>query len=91
MEENSSRLLCINTYRGLFKFERLAFGVKVTPAIFQQVMDTMLGGLDFTITYLDDILIESQDKDEHKMHVNQVFKRIQDYSFTIKESKCEFF
>ena len=38
-------------------------------------MDTMLGGLDFTIAYLDDILIKSQDKDEYKMHVNQVFKR----------------
>ena len=49
-------------------------------------MDTMLGGLDFTIAYLDDILIKSQDKDEHKMPVNQVFKRIQDYGFIIKES-----
>ena len=91
MEENSSRLLCINTHRGLFKFERLAFGVKVTLAIFQQVMDTVLGGLDFTIAYLDDILIKSQDKDEYKMHVNQVFKGIQDNGFKIKESKCEFF
>ena len=91
MEENSSRLLCINTHRDLFKFKRLVFGVKVALAIFQQVMDTMLGGLDFTITYLDDILIKSQDKDGHKMHVNQVFKRIQDYGFKIKESKCEFF
>ena len=91
MEENSSRLLCIITHRGLFKFERLAFEVKVAPVIFQQVMDTMLGSLDFTIAYLDDILIKNQDKDEHKMHVNQVFKHIQDYSFKIKESKCDFF
>ena len=91
MEENSSELLCINTHRGLYKFERLAFGVKVAPAIFQQVMDTMLGGLDFTIAYLDDILIKSQSKEEHRLHVNQVFKRIQDYGFKIKESKCEFF
>ena len=54
-------------------------------------MDTMLGGLDFTIAYLNDILIKSQDKDEHKIHVNKVFKRIKDYGFKIKESKCEFF
>ena len=91
MEENSSRLQCINTHQGLFKFERLVSGVKVTLAIFQQVMDTRLDGLDFTIAYLDDILIKSQDKDEHKMYVNQVFKCIQDYGFKIKESKCNFF
>ena len=32
VEEESSKLLCINTYRGLYKFERLAFGVKVASA-----------------------------------------------------------
>ena len=48
VEENSSKLFCINTHRGLYKFDRLVFGIKVAPAIFQQVMDTMLGGFDFT-------------------------------------------
>ena len=91
MEEDSSKLLCINTHRGLYKFERLPFGVKIAPSLFQQVMDAMLGGLDFTIAYLDDILIKSRSKEEHRLHVNQVFKRIQDYGFKIKESKCEFF
>ena len=88
MEEQSSRLLCINTHRGLYKFERLAFGVKVAPAIFQQVMDTMLGGLEFSIAYLDDILIKSEDKDEHRRHVMEVFKRIQDFGFKLKESSA---
>ena len=91
VEEESSKLLCINTHRGLYKFERLAFGIKVAPAIFQQVMDTMLGGLDFSIAYLDDILIKSQDMEQHKQHVHQVFKKIQDYGFKLKESKCDFF
>ena len=47
-EENCSKLLCINTHRGLYKFDRLVFGIKVAPAIFQKVMDTMLNGFDFT-------------------------------------------
>ena len=34
VEENSSKLLWINTHRGLFKFKRLPFGIKVAPAIF---------------------------------------------------------
>ena len=33
VEENSSKLLCINTHRGLYKFDRLVFGIKVAPAI----------------------------------------------------------
>ena len=56
VEENSSKLLCINTHRRLYKFDRLVFGIKVAPAIFQQVMDTLLGGFDFSFAYLDDIV-----------------------------------
>ena len=60
------------------------FGVKVAPAIFQQVMDTMLGGLDFAITYLDDIIIASK---------NISTKYSNDYKtgFKVKENKCKFF
>ena len=34
VEENSSKLYCISTHRGLYKFDRLVFGIKVTPSIF---------------------------------------------------------
>ena len=37
-----------------YKFNRLPFGLKVSPSIFQQIMDTMLAGLDFTTAYLND-------------------------------------
>ena len=36
MDEESSKLLCINNHRGLYKYNRVAFGVKFAPAIFQQ-------------------------------------------------------
>ena len=72
-EENSSKLLCINTHGGLYKFDRQAFGIKVAPAIFQQVMDTMLGGFDFTFAYLDDIIISCKTKELHREHLNGVF------------------
>ena len=91
VEEESSKLLCINTHRGLYKFERMAFGIKVAPAIFQQIMDNLLNGFDFAVAYLDDILIKSQNVEEHKQHVHKVFERIQDYGFKVKESKCDFF
>ena len=91
MEEQSSKLLCISTHKGLFKFNRLAFGVKTAPAIFQQIIDTMLAGLDYSIGYLDDILMRSKDTEEHRAHVFGVFKRIQEYGFTLKDAKCEFF
>ena len=90
VEEECSKLLCINTQRGLYKFERLAFGVKVASAIFQQVMDTMLGGLDFACAYLDDIVLASKSTEEHCRQIHEVFERILNFGFRIKETKCEF-
>ena len=91
VEENSSKLLCINTHRGLYKFDRLVFGIKVAPAIFQQVMDTMLGGFDFTFVYLDDIVICSKTKELHREHLNKVFGQIREFGFKVKEAKCDFY
>lgn len=91
VDEESSKLLCINTHKGLYRYQRLPFGIKVAPAIFQQKMDTMLAGLDYTNAYLDDILINSESVEQHWQHVQEVFKRIQSYGFKVKENKCDFF
>ena len=90
VEEECSKLLCINTHRGIYKFERLAFGIKVATAIFQQVMDTMLSGLDFVCAYLDDIVIVSKSTEEHHRQIHDVFERMHNFGFRIKETKCEF-
>ena len=90
VEENSSKLLYINTNRGLYKFDRLVFGIKVAPAIFQQVMDTILCGFDFTFAYLDDIVISSKTKELHREHLNKVFAQIREFGFMVKEAKCDF-
>ena len=90
VEENSSKLLCINTHRGLDKFDRLVFRIKVAPAIFQQVMDTMLSGFDFTFAYLDDIVISHKTKELHRENLNKVFAQIREFGFKVKEAKCDF-
>ena len=62
VEEKCAELLTINTRRGLYKMNRLQYGIKVAPTIFQKIMYTMLADLDFATTYLDDILIKNSDK-----------------------------
>ena len=54
-------------------------------------MDTMLAGLDFTIAYLDDILIKSKNNNLHCDHIKEVFRRIDDYGFKLSSEKCEVF
>ncbi|KAA3677466.1 uncharacterized protein DEA37_0014526 [Paragonimus westermani] len=91
VDDSCKDLLTINTHRGLYRYNRLPFGVKCAPAIFQQIMDTMLNCLAFAVSYMDDIIIVSPSPDEHKTHLEQVFNRIHEYGFTLRKQKCEFF
>ena len=53
LDEESQGLTTVNTHKGLYKYTRLPFGVASAPAMFQQVMDTVLQGLPNVICYLE--------------------------------------
>ena len=91
VDDEYSKVLTINAHKSLYKLNRLLFGLEVTPNFFQQVMNTMLVGLDFTVAYLDDILIKSENNNQYCDHLKEVFRRIDDYSFKLSSEKCEFF
>ncbi|CAF4341779.1 unnamed protein product, partial [Adineta steineri] len=48
LDDESKELLVINTHKGLFRYNRLPFGVASAPSIFQKIMDQMLAGLQGT-------------------------------------------
>jgi len=45
---------------------------------------------DFTITYLDDILIYSDDLETHCSHVHKVLKKLNKRALYVKKSKSRF-
>ena len=59
----------ITTPFGLYEFLRMPFGLKNAAQSFQRLMDTVCQGLDFTFTYIDDILVASPDRESHKQHL----------------------
>ncbi|XP_039450654.1 uncharacterized protein K02A2.6-like [Culex pipiens pallens] len=91
VDEESRKLLVINTHKGLFQYNRLSLGIKNAPGAFQKIMDTMLCGLPRTCPYLDDIIVGGRTRQELKQNLQQVFQRLQEYGFTVKLSKCRFF
>ena len=44
----------------------------------------------FVVVFIDDILIYSKSKDEHKEHLRAVLQRLCDHQLYAKFSKCEF-
>ena len=54
-------------------------------------MNKVLEGLNFTMTYLDDIIIFSDNKLEHLEHLEIIFSRLKEAGLKMKRSKCDFF
>ncbi len=70
----------------------MPFGLKNAPATFQRLMIRVLGQYlyEFVIVYIDDILIYSKSKEEHKRHLHLVFQALRKAGLKIKLKKCEF-
>lgn len=77
---------------GHFEFTVLPFGLTNAPATFQNVMNDMFSDMidDFTVIYLDDILVYSKTKEEHKVHVQQVLQRLKERKYYAQLHKCRF-
>ncbi|XP_068246464.1 uncharacterized protein [Palaemon carinicauda] len=68
----------IVTQFGSYTFAYSTFGLCNAGATFQRLMDSILGDLSFCVCYVDDILIFSRTKEEHRRHVRAVLKRLQE-------------
>ena len=58
---------------GKYKFLRVPFGLAQAPAYFQLLMNKILHGLDFAMTYLDYIIIFSKNELQHLEQLETVF------------------
>jgi len=70
----------------------MPFGLKNAPAVFQSFINSVLRPfLDKSvILYLDDILIFSDNLEDHNKTVRAVFQKLIDNNLFAKLSKCEF-
>uniref|UniRef100_A0A5S6QKQ7 Reverse transcriptase domain-containing protein n=1 Tax=Trichuris muris TaxID=70415 RepID=A0A5S6QKQ7_TRIMR len=91
VDEESKELLTTNTHRGLWRYDRLPLGVKSAPAIFQQIMDTMLSGVKGAVAYLDDAIVVGRTEQVHRNNLDAVFKRIEEFGFRLRAEQCILF
>ena len=70
----------------------MPFGLSNAPSAFQRFMNNIFSDvLDvFVVIYLDDILIYSDNMNDHKKHVKKVLKRLQENRLYVSPTKCVF-
>uniref|UniRef100_A0A8C6PCD2 Gypsy retrotransposon integrase-like protein 1 n=1 Tax=Nothobranchius furzeri TaxID=105023 RepID=A0A8C6PCD2_NOTFU len=77
---------------GHFEYLVMPFGLTNAPAVFQNLVNTVLSDYlnKFVTVYLDDILIFSRTPEEHTGHVRAVLQRLLENRLYVKAEKCEF-
>ncbi|XP_062541114.1 uncharacterized protein K02A2.6-like [Armigeres subalbatus] len=91
VDEESKKLLTINTHRGLFQFNRLAPGVKSAPGAFQRLVDSMIADIPGVRTSIDDAIVFGPNYEAHKASLDMLLQRLEEYGFHVKLEKCRFF
>ena len=90
VEDTSKEYLTLNTHKGLYRLNRLSYGVSSAPAIFQRTIDKILSGLDEVACYLDDGILTAPSKREHLTLLDNVLARLERHGVRLKQSKCAF-
>src|SRR5438046_1794468 len=70
----------------------MSFKLMNISATFQELINYVLYNYlnEFVITYLNDILIYSENEKDHEKHVKKILKRFQEKKLYFKSEKCKF-
>ena len=92
MHPDSKQYTAFVCCEGKFHYNRMPFGLKTAPSIFQRFMNRVLGDArgKFAEAYLDDVIIYSSSWKEHIAHLKYIMDRFKQYCITINKDKCSF-
>jgi len=81
-----------STKQGHWEYRSLPFGLKMAPATFQKLMNSVLSGLTGTrcFVYLDDIAIYARSLADHNTKLRELLDRLQMYKLKLQPDKFEF-
>ncbi len=92
LADDSKHLTAFSCLQGKFQYRVMPFGLRNAPATFQLLMQEVLRGLEeFSLAYIDDIVIFSASFPDHIKHISSILDRLSQANLTVKKTKCSWF
>lgn len=93
LEDNSRDITSFTTDKGIFRFKRLPYGLKVAPNSFQRMMTLAFSGLSPSqaFLYMDDLVVIACSENQMIKNLTDVFQLCRKYNLKLHPDKCTFF
>jgi Reverse transcriptase (RNA-dependent DNA polymerase) len=92
LDADAQKLCTIIFPWGKYKYKCLAMGIMVAPDVFQNVMSKLTQGMTYVKTYLDDLLILTNNNfQDHLTKLEMVLARLSTAGMRINAEKSKFF
>uniref|UniRef100_A0A8R1HY74 RNA-directed DNA polymerase n=1 Tax=Caenorhabditis japonica TaxID=281687 RepID=A0A8R1HY74_CAEJA len=90
LKENSKLITAFAIGSELFEWNVLPFGLVTSPAVFQAMMESVIGELlgKSAFVYVDDLLIASATVEEHERDLKEVLSRLRRSGLKLRATKC---
>ena len=91
LSPEASDMCTIITEFGKYRYKRLPMGVSCSPDIFQAKIYELLGDIEGTKAYIDDILVIKRGTfKEHLEQLEEIFRRCEKTNLKLNAEKCRF-
>ena len=88
--EKSKYLTAFITPFGLYKMNRVPFGLTNAPAVYQRMLASVFADLHMVLVYIDDVLILAITLEDMLKLLAEVFARLRKYNLKLAKEKCLF-
>ena len=81
----------VTTPFGSFEYLYMPMGLRNAGSTFQRTMDSIFRECKCVFVYLDDLLVYSEDEEQHVQDLKTIFALLDKYRLKISLEKCKFF
>lgn len=90
LDKKSSYICSFNTPFGVYRYNRLPFGLSISPEVFQKFNEENFADIDGVFIYIDDLLIYADTIEEHDRIMDKVIKRARDRNIKFNAKKLQY-
>lgn len=93
ISEDSKHITSFTTPYSQYCFKRVPYGLHLGSGVLSNYLEKIFHDIKFKnmVNFVDDIIVFSKTKEQHKVELEEVIKRLSEHNLTVNPTKVKFF